>query len=910
MITKQAIALWAALVWIILAANVYAVQLEPAKWSVTELETGKNFTREVTDGDLNTMVTLQDPAGLVIDLGQSCVLQRVFLCGGRHKMMLWPNAYDHRDNPPLGLIVAFVGDSADTTRQVAEFTVPYDAGDPIDTQVDMRFQPASGRYVRLELKTKVHWGKEYWPGYTISNAPKPIHADWNVSEVELYGFSGVKAQLKDDAVVLDKGAAAPLALAAEDLSYYLGELTGKPHPVITPDEVALYPGTLYRIMDLKPLAPTYEVMLVNQQAGNLPDGVNVEREGREVLFRAWPYRCVLWSVWEFLERQGVRWLYPDAHGDFVPVGQGVSLKMLPLKVTPSARSIYANWDTSALEPWPPWMKQATLQGYLYPWRNHWNCSWGNGPLGGAEIPVLKAPAAALNDDYKEGFDGYPHNFNAVLPDRILQAHPDWYGYSTRAGKRGPGTAFCMSDPQLIAWVADKMVAVNQAAPLAVKHPLNLRHFDRAYNLLPTDASSYCQCDRCTAVNEKEQDNTVPWVRLYKRSMSSYYSLVCGVANAVKTRAPDITVGALAYADVFLPPSQIGRFPDNVQVEVCMYGAPNLPMSSPRNAGMKKVLEAWHAKCRRLTTYDYALLHIDYWQKDPRLPVPMVTATVERANYLYRLGALDGGCQATPESFPYNPWNFYAYSRIRWNVSQPAPQLLREFFTGYFQEASAPMLAYYQALEDHLLAHDVSLHFQGYCYGITPGSFPISVLAVMKKDLEAAEQRAKSWVVKERVARMREGFDWVIAESGLKGVELTDLSGYPKIGAGTNNIELKKMGKPGGNVSGNFTGLNKNGEWCFWSQGHIAQQLNFTQGGNYTVTVAARSVPYENISPIMNVFIGANGSQLTVDATEWHEYSFTTTVPAGVWNMVISYSNAATGGRRNMFIKEIRVVRQD
>lgn len=43
------------------------------------------------------------------------------------------------------------------------------------------------------------------------------------------------------------------------------------------------------------------------------------------------YANVRRSVWAFLENQGVRWLYPDEHGDFVPTGKGVSLDGLPLR---------------------------------------------------------------------------------------------------------------------------------------------------------------------------------------------------------------------------------------------------------------------------------------------------------------------------------------------------------------------------------------------------------------------------------------------------------------------------------------------------------------------------------------------------------------------------------------------------
>ncbi len=131
--------------------------------------------------------------------------------------------------------------------------------------------PTACRYIRLELQTEVHWGKEHWPGDEIPALPATATpAAWNVGKVEVYGFTGPQALRKENAVVLERDAAPPLALAANDLSYYLGELSGQPHPVIAPEEAAQYPGTLYRIVNLKPLAPTYEEMEANQQAGKFP----------------------------------------------------------------------------------------------------------------------------------------------------------------------------------------------------------------------------------------------------------------------------------------------------------------------------------------------------------------------------------------------------------------------------------------------------------------------------------------------------------------------------------------------------------------------------------------------------------------------------------------------------------------
>jgi hypothetical protein len=333
------------------------------------------------------------------------------------------------------------------------------------------------------------------------------------------------------------------------------------------------------------------------------------------------------------------------------------------------------------------------------------------------------------------------------------------------------------------------------------------------------------------------------------------------------------------------------------------------MSSPRNAALQQVFEAWHAKCQRLATYDYALLHTDCWQKDPRLPVPLVTATVDRAKYLRRLGALNGGCQATPESLPYNPWNFYAYPRIRWNADQTADLLLQEFFACHYREAGKSVRAYYQALEDHLIRHDVSMYCRGYCYGLTPGSFPVAVLAEMRKHLEAAERSAKSWAIRERVARLREGFDWVIEARGLKGVDLNDTSRYPRIETNQPQVDLRTLRKSDPNrPGGNFAELNgKTGEWFFGAQGMIESPLCFRSPGKYTVTVVARAVPYQDVWPVMNAFVGAQGKSFTVDAKDSKEFSFTAELPAGVWDLVIAYDNAAECGRRNLIIKEIRIV---
>jgi len=899
-----------------------------------------NQLTNLTDGDLRTFATLSYPAVLLADLGRTNVLHRVYCAGSGKPTNSWPNSTS-ASAAPLGLIVVYVGNTPTTTNQVAAYTVPYDAGNPVETEADLRFSPAVGRYVRLELQTRVNWGVNYWPGWVIS-PPLQTNVSWNVGELELYGFTGPAAtQTNVNAVVLPAGsanygalanyAATPLALAAGDLSYYLGELTGLPHPIIPPQNTNQYSGTLYQVADLSSLAPDYATMMANIGSGKLPTNVNATVSGRVVSFSSWPYRTVLWSVWEFLERQGIRWVFPDAHGDLVP-NHGLDLSVLPFEYHPSTLSIYANFNLAQLQPWPPWELQSVRQEFLYPWRNHWTCSQnGYLVLGGSEIPVQPPTKIPIDSMYTEGFAGYPHNLNQVVPNRVLEmpAYTNWWGWAntnptSRIAPSAPGApAFIMDDPTLISWVASKLTNVSAAHPLACSWPLDLCHWRRAWNLLPMDATTFSQDPYTMASNGPVVPNSVPWVKQYPDSYSGmYYSFVASVARLVQERGSSALVGALAYADVFLPPTHIPAlavFPTNVQVEVCLYGAPNLPMGAAANAPLKAALEGWRSTGARLAAYDYALLHIDYYQPYPQLPVPLVAATVDRARYLADLGALDGGCQAELQCLPYNPWNFYAYPRIRWNTNQTAAQIEQEFFTGYFREAAAPMLAYYQALENYQLSNQANMYYRGYCYGITPGAFPVTVLAQMQTHLSSATRLATNWWVASRVVTIAEGFEWVVRNSGLSSTNLGDLSSFPIFASGqpalnlaqfrvvTNAYQPRSGAEYG--TAGSYWFPGSTGGWAWFSAGMIKRTFNFTADATYRVAIHAKGIPAGGIAPILSVYLGPNSATWTVSSTNYSSYTNTITLPAGIWDVVLSFQNSASGGARNVFVDSIQLVPQ-
>ncbi len=992
--------------------------IDPAGIRITDL--GGSVISGLADNNPTTATTISSngsiPPGLIIDLGATTAMQRVYVTGPTTKLNYWADNYNSRNTPPAGVIIVYVGDTANTAKKVAEFVAPFDSGNPLDLEAEIRFPLATGRYIRLEAKSADQYSG-YSKGLSVGwPATPPAVSAWKIGEVEVNGFSpatsntdavvwpgyGILSKTETDPLGLvwsdidtklvangwayevnpsqlrilvdvslvkdqlntvfgtkfssiysllekDRDAMAVLTTAASDLSYYISQLVGRPVPMVVPENSTSYTGTKYTVVDLKPLAPDYATMMTNIASGALPEKVNIEVSGNTISFKAWPYRNVLESVWEFLNRQGIHWVYPDAHGDFIPSVGTVNKSFLPLQTVFSADEIGANWDAGGFLPWPTWYPQNLRQELLNLCRNGWTESQTSACFGsGLEVPLKADPNITLSTDYTEGFIGYPHNLNSVVPLRILQANPTWCGYDAASATRicsASSPAFDMSNSSLISWVANKMLGVERSYPIesgkslgaqsSIQRVTSIGRSDKLYNLLPIDATTFDQSPATLALNNPLQAITVPWVYVYGSSQSgSYYNFVNQVATQVKSQNPNIVVGTLAYADDWNPPQNISQFSPNVSVQVAMYGAPNLLTSSTWNSALKQAFESYHSKASHLRTYDYALLN----EGDVRIPVAGVAGIVDRAQFLSTVSALNGNTQATVANLPYNPWNFYAYPRIRTNVSATTNQIENDFFNGYFAEASIPMITYYKVLENYQIQNEANLHAGGYVYSVMPGSFPNALLAQLNSYLSQAESAANNWVTKARIAKVRESYNTVVAVRGVGGVDLNNTSSYPAVGQNSDMYSLDltkgKVLDPARLGSFGSIGASWNGVsplWSWFAQGALYQSFNFVGAGDYKITISAASIPSTDagklppqadpnyIWPMMQVYVGSRriGNTPVISAVpntygaanaSYNNYTYTVNVPAGfgVQDLLIMFRNSANGGARGLFVKSIQI----
>ena len=60
----------------------------------------------------------------------------------------------------------------------------------------------------------------------------------------------------------------------------------------------------------------------------------------------------------------------------------------------------------------------------------------------------------------------------------------------------------------------------------------------------------------------------------------------------------------------------------------------------------------------------------------------------------------------------------------------------------------------KVLENYQVTNGVNMYYLGYCYGITPGSFPLSVLYCDADKLGRGREQATNWYVIDRVADMQ------------------------------------------------------------------------------------------------------------------------------------------------------------
>ncbi|MGD0089173.1 MAG: DUF4838 domain-containing protein [Planctomycetota bacterium] len=695
------------------------------------------------DNDLGTWWESDGPQtpgmAVVLDLGRSAHVYSVYLTPGR-ELSKFPRSLN-----------VYVGETFETLKLVAHEasldTEDKKAGSSqsmiLREESYFRFPPAKGRFAKFEI------------GQNGAGLP------WAIAEINIHAATREPDAAKRTAVICDAefirgrdGKPAPfnpLKLAAEELQYYLMELTDAPVDVLTPDEAAGRTGLRFRLVT----PPAEQVPNPEPDPKNLDD-VAVEREGRrdagaprgegdEIRISGPTPRAVLYAAYEFLESQGVRWLYPDPNGDMVPARKGLNLSVLPLHYRPpfSSRGFIAAGI--------PGVKQEFYMSFLERHRFTMGYNYGACPLG--TIPRMNC-----------GF-GWAHTMGEIFGGGIMwgeksaiqTAHPDWWPGPYR---KGWSKVPCTSNPEVSDYV---MKRIDEAI---VKRAQDKLPAYQGFSVHPTDSPAFCECERCRKLfgtaervdPDGAEDSCGTW------DYSDYhFHLIDTLAKRLQAAHPEAFLKTLAYANHERPPKKIARLPDNVLVDICPWWRP-LPVDSPQNREIRDNLQAWQSRCNSIGIWSYVLIYSDttfgYPAGEKNFAVPNARAIISQNRFYNDIGIRSVGTQLYGPQLHW-PWGTYAYARTTWRPQESAETILQDFFRGYYGEAWEPMLRWYEALEQAALAKDADTS--------RPDArlFENGLIGKLRGHLKEAASAAKKWYVKERVELARYDTEWTWTQAQWK-----------------------------------------------------------------------------------------------------------------------------------------------
>jgi len=682
-------------------------ELEPEDWAFVGEKAG---VANMLDRRIVTSWTSRSAqkggVGFTIDFGRPVMLHRVQIKTGENRL-----------HYPRSLRLA-VGENH---KQLVTVLERENGREPL-LDLSLRFNPVAGRYLRVEI------GKE--------GSAFP----WSVAEMHVFGADEPESLKVRNAVVVPAETPEKVKQAARDVAYYVGEITGRPVAAVTPAEAKSYPGTLFVVDPPEPAQYAPDDIIRRDR-----EATNVYKKGREVHFGGQMWEAVMYSMFEFLDSQGVRWLFPSADGDFVSRRGELDLSVLPIRYRPQFVVRFFQGSTN--------LGRANTEAQRWLDHLHWNRFFGN-----------RGHAYRGNGH---------HSFGRLVPDSLYKEHPDWFpmmvdekwrpalekkGY--KLGQRIPcrtlgWITFCTSSQEAREHIVQQ--AVEKAKTKPTFHSLMLGEMD---------ATQWCECPRCRA-----QDKGAPMVKtgwgLLQSKSERLFDLAAYVARRLREEMPDrpIQVATMAYSQTKLAPVSIDRLPDNVSVDLVDHPLLYLPVSSPRNQEFLKALDDWSSKTSHLGIYTHHLLGTS-----AKTPIAGMTTLAE----WFQLWAKRNVDTFMPEvnsqigNWRCNPWFYYTYARLMWNPQEKAEQILDDFFKGYFRESWRPMLTYYRTLEDHIRKNDL-------CYAGGSGArflvnreiFTDPILKTLAACLQEARGKAADYRTRQRVEDVAVGFKTVLGNLDVK-----------------------------------------------------------------------------------------------------------------------------------------------
>ena len=288
---------------------------------------------------------------------------------------------------------------------------------------------------------------------------------------------------------------------------------------------------------------------------------------------------------------------------------------------------------------------------------------------------------------KVTYEGFSHTFfDFISPDEYFDEHPEYF--SEINGKRTRDrTQLCCTNEDVIRIMTEKLRQRMREHPEA-----------NVFSVTQMDWDNYCQCEKCSALMEKEGTPGAP-----------VFAMINRIADALAEEFPDKAIDTFAYQWSRRPPKTIRPRP-NVIIRLCSieccFSHPLATCDSEESAEFRKDIAGWAKMCDRLWVWDYVTCFTNYLLPFPNLRVlddnirffiqNHVTGIFEEGNYQSLHGEM-----ATLRS--------YMMAKFLWNPDYDPEQAMTEFLEGVYGAAAGPIREYIDLLHDTVERESIHIH---------------------------------------------------------------------------------------------------------------------------------------------------------------------------------------------------------
>jgi len=547
---------------------------------------------------------------------------------------------------------------------------------------------------------------------------KPLCIALALSLVLLSPFQAAEPrQLADfQRVVIADDATPVQRAAAMELADYAGKIIGRPlAPVPLSQLPADAPGASFyvgdgaaeRILGKSP-APwkTEEWMLQSVEKGLVLAGHDGAGDPWSVATAAGSMLAVYTLLEDHL---GVRWFWPGEFGEHVPSKPDATIPALDLRQTPGfeIRSVQLGYSSV--------YHTKTFDDAARKWSRRSRLGW--------------VKSAIFGHSWEAAFE--------LREGQIFKDHPEWFALVN--GKRRP-PQMCTTHPEVIARMVDYVLAGKQSI----------------MNISPSDGGSFCECDRCQALD-------VPGVLAYDKKHAQLSDRIFTYANEVARRVreknPAKGCGMFAYTYYNKPPVKIEKLEPNLYLSFVFQSAAHRDPENLRE--WRESVSGWQKLGAKMVVREGWGNH--YYHDLPFIHDRQIISNLAEASQLGFVAAYGEGSKSFATMAP----NFWAMTHMMWDPGRETSGLMREFYRSAYGPAEKEMEAFFEtfnrALDANWPKRDRLVDTTGIAYANVIGAWsrliPSSAIAEAEQHLKAAEAVAPAGEYAGRVSFHRYGFEY-------------------------------------------------------------------------------------------------------------------------------------------------------